>query len=142
MNFLSEQQELSRRAHYEDELRKNNGTMNSPDPSKGNLDSLFLGSTATTFLQQFRTEAEVHLEEDQADARLGQQDQSIDPPGAREVFDATRQTCYPSTFRYVEENVGKEVRSNTWLSKMCHDWQSSPSQSLGHMQRECRTGEE
>ena len=40
------------------------------------------GSTATTFLQQFRT---VHLEEDQADARLGQQDQGIDPPGAREV---------------------------------------------------------
>ena len=57
MKFLSEQpEELSRRAHYEDELRKNNGTMNSPDPSKGNLDSLFLGSTATTFLQQIRTE--------------------------------------------------------------------------------------
>ena len=29
--------------------------------------------------------AGVHLEEDQADARLGQQDQGIDPPGAREV---------------------------------------------------------
>ena len=51
--------------------------MNSPSPSKGNLDNLFLGSTATTFLQQFRTEAGVRLEEDQADARLGQQDQGI-----------------------------------------------------------------
>ena len=37
---------------------KNNGTLNSPSPSKGNLDNLFLGSTATTFLQQFRTEQE------------------------------------------------------------------------------------
>ena len=38
-------------------------------------------------------------------------------------FDATRQTCYPSTFRYVEENerhkrLGQEVRSNTWMSRM------------------------
>ena len=83
--------------------------------------------------------AGVHLEEDQADARPEQQDEGIDPPEAREVFDTTRQTCYPSAFRYVEENVrherfGKEVRSNTWLSRMCHGWQSSPSQSLGHMQ--------
>ena len=53
------------------------------------------------------------------------------------------------TFSYVEENVrherfGKEVRSNTWLSRMCHSWQSSPSQSLGHVQGQdaCRTGEE
>ena len=57
--FLSEQpEELSRRVHHEDQLKKNDGTMNSPDPSKGNLDNLFLGSTATTFLQQFRTEQE------------------------------------------------------------------------------------
>ena len=42
------------------------------------------------------------------------------------------------------ERFGKEVRSNTWLSRMCHDWQSSPSQSLGHMQGQDarRTGEE
>ena len=59
VKFSSEQpEELSRRAHCEDELKKNNGTMNSPRPSKGNLDNLFLGSTATTFLQQFRTEQE------------------------------------------------------------------------------------
>ena len=32
--------------------------LNSPSPSKENLDNLFLGSTATTFLQQFRTEQE------------------------------------------------------------------------------------
>ena len=84
----------------EDELKKNNGTMNSPDPSKENLDNMFLGSTATTFLQQFRTEQGVHLKEDQADARLGQQDQDIDPPGAREVSMPPDRTCYPSTFRY------------------------------------------
>ena len=150
MKFLSEQpKELSRRAHYEDELKKNSGTMHSPDPSKGNLDNLFPESTAITFLQQFSDRAGVHLEEDQADARLKQQDEGIDPPEAPRSFDTTRQTCYPSTFRYVEENVrherfGKEVRSNTWLSRMCHGWQSSPSQSLGHMQGQdaCRTGEE
>ena len=48
----------SRRAHYEDELKKDNGTMNSTGPSKENLDNLFLGSTVTRFLQQFRTEQE------------------------------------------------------------------------------------
>ena len=59
--------------------------------------SLFLGSTATTFLQQFRTE---------------------------------------------QECAWKKI--NTWLSRMCHDWQSSPSQSLGHMQGQDarRTGEQ
>ena len=93
--------------------------------------------------------AEVHLEEDQADVRLGQQDEGTDPPEARELSMPTRQTCYTGTFRYIEENVrhdrfGEEVRSNTWLSRMCHDWQSSPSQSLGHMQEQDarRTGEE
>ena len=51
MKFSSEQPaELSRRAHYEDELKKINGTMKSPGPLQENLDSLFLGSTATTFL--------------------------------------------------------------------------------------------
>ena len=84
--------------------------------------------------------ARVGLEEDQPDARLAQQDELIDPPEARD---------YPSTFRYVEEKVrderfGKAVWSNTWLSRMCHGWQSSPSQSLGHVQGQdaCRTGEE
>ena len=59
MKFSSEHpEEISRRAHCEDELRKNNGTMNSPGSSKENLDNLFLGSTAATFLQQFLTEQE------------------------------------------------------------------------------------
>ena len=59
MKFSSEQpEELSRRAHCDDELKKNNGTLNSPSPSRENLDNLFLGSTAITFLQQFRTEQE------------------------------------------------------------------------------------
>ena len=58
MKFSLEQpEELSRRAHC-DELKKNNGTLNSPSPSKENVDSLFLGSTATTLSQQFRTEQE------------------------------------------------------------------------------------
>ena len=57
--FLLEQpEELSRRAHYEDELRKNNGSMNSPSKSKEILDNLFLGSTAIAFLQQSLTEQE------------------------------------------------------------------------------------
>ena len=66
-----------------------------------------------------------------------------------EKFRCHQTDFIPSTFRYVEENVrrkrfGKEVRSNTWLSRMCHDWQSSPSQSLGCVQGQdaCRTGEE
>ena len=42
--------------------------------------------------------AEMRLEEDQADARLGQQDEG----------NATRQTCFPTTFRYVEDNVRHE----------------------------------
>ena len=59
MKFLSERlEELSRRAHCENEWKKNSGTMNSPSPSKENLDNPFLGSTATTFLQQFRTDQE------------------------------------------------------------------------------------
>ena len=59
MTFSSEQpEELSRRAHCDEELRKNNGTMSSPGPSKENHDNLFLGSTATTFLTQFLTEQE------------------------------------------------------------------------------------
>ena len=60
MKFSSEQQEeLSRRAHCEDELRKNDGT-EFARTIKGNHDNLFLGSTATTFLQQFPTEQEYH----------------------------------------------------------------------------------
>ena len=59
MRLRSERpEELSRLAQCDDELKKNNGTLNSSRPSKGNLDNLFSGSTATTFLQQFRTEQE------------------------------------------------------------------------------------
>ena len=93
--------------------------------------------------------AGVRLEEGQADARLGQQDEGMDTPEAREVSIPPDRLVYASTFRCVEENVrherlGKEVRSDTWLSRMCHGWQSSPSQSLGHMQGQDarRTGEE
>ena len=113
--------------------------MNSPGPSKENHDNLFLGSTATTFLQQLSDRAGVHLEEDQADARLGQQDEGIDPPEAREVpmppdrlVSQVRSDALKRM--YVTRGLGKYVRSNTWMSRMCHDWQSSPCQSLGHMQ--------
>ena len=93
--------------------------------------------------------AGVHLEEDQADARLGQLEEGIDPPEAREVSIppdriATQVRSDNVTKNVRHERLGKEVRSNTWLSRMCHDWQSSPSQSLGHMQGQDarRTGEE
>ena len=113
---------------------------------KGELRQPVLGINSDHVLAAISGRAGVRSEEDQADACLGQQDQGIDPPEAREVFDATRQICYPSSFRYVEEKVrhemfGKDVRSNIWLSRMCHDWQSSPSQSLGQ-QDACKTGEE
>ena len=134
MNFLSEQpEELSRRAHCEGELRKNNGTMNSPGQSKENHHNLFLGSTATTFLQQSLIEQEYTWKKIRQMIGLGQLDEGVDPPEARDSFDTTRQTCHPGTFRYDEKNVrherfGQEVWSNIWMSRMCHDWRSSPSQ--------------
>ena len=80
MKLSSEQpEELSRRAHCDDELKKNNGTLNSPSPSKENLDNLF------HVLAAISDRAGVRLEEDEPDARLGQQDEGIDPPEAREV---------------------------------------------------------
>ena len=83
--------------------------------------------------------AGVRLEEDQADARLGQQDEGLDPPEAREVSmppDRLVTQVRSDTLKRMSrhERFGTAVRSNTWLSRMCHDWQSSPSQSLGHMQ--------
>ena len=78
------------------------------------------------------------LEEDQADARLGHQDEGIDPSEAREVsippdrlVTQVRSDTLKKNVRY--ERFGQEVWSN-WVSRMCHDWQSSSSQSLGHMQ--------
>ena len=59
--------------------------MSSPGPSKGNHDNSLLGSTATNVPAANSDKAGVHLEQDQADARLGQQDEGIDPPEAREV---------------------------------------------------------
>ena len=54
MKFLSEQpKELSRRAHCEDELRKNNGTMNSPGPSKGEPRQPVLGVNSDHVLAAF-----------------------------------------------------------------------------------------
>ena len=73
--------------------------------------------------------AGVRLEEDQADARLGQQDEGVDPPEAREV-------------PMPPDRLVTQVRSDTLKRKyvtrgMCYDWRSSPSQSLGHMQGGC-----
>ena len=52
----------SQRSYQDAHTTKTSGrrtmTMSSPGLSKENLDSLFLGSTATTFLQQFRAEQE------------------------------------------------------------------------------------
>ena len=86
MKLPSEQPEqLSRRAHCEDELKKNNGTMNSSRPSKGNRDNLFLGVNSDHVPAAFCDRAGVRLEEDQAEIRLGQQDGVTDPPKTREV---------------------------------------------------------
>ena len=57
--------------------------------------------------------AGVHLEEDQADARLGQQDEGIDPPEAREVSippDRLVTQVRPDTLRrmYVTRGLGKK----------------------------------
>ena len=57
MKFLLEQPRvLSRRAPYDDESRRNNETTCSPEQSKGRHGNLFLGSTASMFLQQLPTE--------------------------------------------------------------------------------------
>ena len=92
--------------------------------------------------------AGVHLEEDHPDARLAKQDEFIDPLEAREVSmppdRLVIQVRSDTLKRMYVTRFGKEVRSNTLLSRMCHGWQSSPSQSLGHVQGQdaCRTGEE
>ena len=112
MKFSSEQPEELSSARCEDELRKINGTLNSPGPSRGNHDNLFLGSTATTFLQQFPT-AGVHLEEDQADARSGQPKEGVDPPETREILippDRFANQVRSDTLRrmYVPRGLGKK----------------------------------
>ena len=91
--------------------------------------------------------AGVRLEEDQADARLGQ-DQGIDPPEAREVSmppDRLVTQVRSDTLKrmYVTRGLGRKY-GPTRMSRMCHDWQSSPNQSLGHVQGQdaCRIGEE
>ena len=89
--------------------------------------------------------AGIHLVEDQADVRLGQQDEGVDPPEAREEKKppnrfATQVRSVTLKRVCVTRGLGK----NTWMSRMRHDWQSSPSQSFGHMQGQDarRTGEE
>ena len=115
---------------------------------KGNLDNLFLGSTATTFLQQFRTKQEYAWKKISR-MLVWHNRMNLLIHRKHEKFRCHQTDLLPNTFRYVEENVrherfGKEVRSNTWLSRMYHGWQSSPSQSLGHVQGQdaCRTGKE
>ena len=53
--------------------------------SKGEPRQPVPGINSDHVLAAISDRAGVHLEEDQADARLGQQDQGTDPPGAREV---------------------------------------------------------
>ena len=117
----------------------------SPSSSKGSLDNLFLGSTATTFLQQFRTEQECAWKKIRRMLVWDNRIKGIDPPEAREVYRLVTRVRSDTLKRmYVARAVGKKHGPNTWLSRMCHDWQSSPSQSLGHMQGQdaSRTGEE
>ena len=76
MKFLSEQpEESSRRAHSEDEWKKNEGEPRQPVP----------GINSDHVPAAISGRAGLPLGEDQADARLGQQDEGIDPPEAREV---------------------------------------------------------
>ena len=123
MKFLSEQpEELSRRAHCEDELRKNTGTTNSPGPSKENHDNPFLGSTATTFMQQFLTEQEYTWKKIRQMLGRDNRIKVLMPRDAREVSMPPEKTCYPSSFTFVEKNVrherfGQEVWSNTRMSR-------------------------
>ena len=148
MEFSSEQpEELSRRALCDDELKKNRRTLNSPSPFKGEPRQLVPGINSDHVPAAISDRAGVGLEEDHPDARLAQQDEFIDPPEAREVSmppDRLVTQVRSDTLKRMYVRFGKEVRSNTWLSRMCHGWQSSPSQSLGHVQGQdaCRTGEE
>ena len=85
MNFSSEQQEeLSRRAHCEDELMKNNGTNEFAMTIRGKPRQPVPGINSDHVLAAIT----VRAEEDQADARLGQQDEDIDPREAQEVLTA------------------------------------------------------
>ena len=85
MKFLSEHpEELVKTRTLRRRVKEEQWDKKSQDPSKENRVNLFLGSTATTFLQQFLTQQEC-LEEDQADARLGQQAEGLDPPEARAI---------------------------------------------------------
>ena len=88
--------------------------------------------------------AGVQLEEDQADARLGQLDEGINPPEAREVsIPPDRLATQVRSDTLKRKNVPRGLDS-TSMSRTCHDWQSSPNQSGGNMQGQdaCRTGEE
>ena len=92
---------------------------------KGEPRQAVLGINSDHVPAAFPDRAAVPLEEDQADARLGQQDEGIGSTGSTRSFDASRQTYYPSTFRYIEENVrhekfGQEVWSNTTLAGSLH----------------------
>ena len=74
MKFLSEQpEELSRRAHHGDELRKNNRTEFARS-IKGEPQQPVLGINSDHILAAISSRAGVRLEEDQPDTRLAQQD--------------------------------------------------------------------
>ena len=73
------QRRKSRRAQSEDELRKNNGTKNSPGPSKENPRQPVPGINNDHVPAAISDRAGVLLEEDQADARSGRQDEGMDP---------------------------------------------------------------
>ena len=86
MKFSLEQpEELSRRAHCDGELKKNNGTLNSPSPSKREPRQPVPGINSDHVPAAISDRSGVHLEEDQPDTCLAQQDEFIDPPEAREV---------------------------------------------------------
>ena len=80
--FLSEHtEELSRSAHYEDERKKRNGT-EFAGSIKGEPLQPVLGINSGHVPAAISDRAGLLLEEDQADARRGQQDEGIDPSKA------------------------------------------------------------
>ena len=83
----------------------------------------------------------VHLEQNQADARLGQQDEGIDPPEAREVSMPPNRLVTQvgsDTLKrmYVTRGLGKKYGPTPGCPGCATIGKSSPSQSLGHMQEQ------
>ena len=105
------------------------------------------GINSDTFLAAISDRAGVHLEEDQADARLGQQDEGIDPPEAREVSmppDRLVTQVRSDTLKrvYVTRGLGKKYGPTPGCPVGCATIGSHHHASHSDTCRAHRTGEE